>query len=61
MIALILIYLLKAFQSTYNTLGHGEYNDNCHWQYTEYTIQCPIKHDNFSSCVGNNIDIDTVK
>ena len=52
---------LHCILGTYQSLGHGEYTDDCHWEYAEYLIDCPIKHENHSACIGNNIDIDTVK
>ena len=57
-----LIYLIKLYciSCSFRSLGHGEYADNCQG-YAEYLIECPIKHGNYSACIGNNIDIDTVK
>ena len=60
----LIIYFVANFNcilATYESSGHGEYTDDCHWEYPEYLIDCPIKHDNYSKCIGNSIDIDTVK
>ena len=39
---------------------HGEYGSDCHWELKEYKLDCPLKLDNYSSCIGNDIDLDTV-
>lgn len=35
-------------------------DDKCHWNLREFKVNCPLKLDSYSDCVGKNVDIDTV-
>eukprot|EP01084_Bolivina_argentea_P302568 522290_1 len=58
-VLVLLINYFIEYKCTYTTSGNAEYTDDCHWEFPEYKIQCPIKYDNYSSCIGNDIGKDT--